>query len=211
MKEDWYKIIWSEECSVERGSGKRRDWVFRTPDQRWHKDTIQPYKEGKGFSIMVWAAFWSKERSDLYALDREFEAKKHGYSAKSHIQVLDDNLLGIYQPGLIFMQDNASIHTVKATKLWFALNGIEVMEWPPYSPDLNPIEYLWFHLKEGVYKVNPHIEDLAGGEDRIREALFDALYKAWEALDSDLLSKLVDSVERRIKAPIASEGWYTKY
>ena len=29
--EKWAKVIWSDECSVERGSGKRKEWCFRTP------------------------------------------------------------------------------------------------------------------------------------------------------------------------------------
>ncbi len=85
------------------------------------------------------------------------------------------------------------------------------MEWPPYNPDMNSIEHLWFLLKEHVYKVNPHINDVPGGEDKIKEVLFDALYKAWEALDEYYLNDLVWSMERRVKALIASEGWYTKY
>ncbi len=73
---------------------------------------------------------------------------------------------------------------------------------------MNPMEHLWFLLKEHVYKVNPHINDASGGEDKIKEALFDALYKAWEALDE---YNLHDLVERRVKAMIASEGRYTMY
>jgi len=103
---------------------------------------IQPYKKGHDFSIMVWACFWGLERSNLYALERDFEAKKHGYSAKSYLNILDDNLLSVYQLGLIFMQDNAPIHTAKAVTLWFREHGINVMEWPPYSLDMNPIEHL---------------------------------------------------------------------
>lgn len=207
----WAKIIWSDERSVGRGTGKRREWCFRTPAQKWDKNMVQPYKKGHDFSIMVWACFWELERSNLYALERDCEAKKNGYSARSYIHVLDDNLLGIYQPGLVFMQDNAPIHTAEAVALWFRENGINVMEWPPYSPDMNPIEHLWFLLKEHVYKVNPPINDVNGGEDKIKEALFDALYKAWEALDEYYLHDLVWSMERRVKALIASEGWYTKY
>ena len=53
---------------------------------------------------------------------------------------MTDNLLGIWQPGLIFMQDNAPIHKAKKVIEWFNENGIEVIHWPPYLPDLNPIE-----------------------------------------------------------------------
>jgi transposase len=109
------------------------------------------------------------------------------------------------------MQDNAPIHIAKAMALWFREHGINVMEWSLYSLDMNPIEHLWFLLKEHVYKVNPHINDVVGDENRIKEALFDALYKAWEALDKDYLHDLVWSMKRRVKALIAFERWYTKY
>ena len=134
-----------------------------------------------------------------------------GYSAKSYLKVLDDNLLSCYEPGLIFMQDNAPIHTAHKVRQWFDENGIIVMEWPPYSPDLNPIEHLWFLLKEKVYKINPDIENVRGGDDAVRKALFEALFKAWESLEDDYLHDLVWSMEKRVKAIIRSEGWYTKY
>ena len=40
------------------------------------------------------------------------------------------------------MQDNASIHTSRLARDWLQEHGIEVTDWPPYSPDLNPIEHL---------------------------------------------------------------------
>jgi len=57
---------------------------------------IQLYKKGHDFSIMVWACFWDLERSNLYALERDFETKKHGYFAKSYLNIFDDNLLSVY-------------------------------------------------------------------------------------------------------------------
>ena len=73
--EQWSKVIWSDECSVEKGSGKQRAWVFRYPDEKWKKEMIQPVPKGKGVSVMVWAAFWGDGRSDLYKLARDFASK----------------------------------------------------------------------------------------------------------------------------------------
>ena len=72
--------------------------------------------------------------------------------------VVEDQLPTIYQEGLTFMQDNAKIHTARAIKEWMGEMGIELLEWPQYSPDLNPIVHLWRHLKEKCYELNPGLK-----------------------------------------------------
>ena len=82
-------IMWSNECSVERGRGKNQEWVFRIPDQKWDKEMVQTYNAYKDLRVMVWGCFWDHGQSDLYVIDRDFESKKHGYSANSYLEVLD--------------------------------------------------------------------------------------------------------------------------
>lgn len=40
------------------------------------------------------------------------------------------------------MQDGAGIHRARIMKAWFLEEGIELIDWPPYSPHLNTIENL---------------------------------------------------------------------
>jgi hypothetical protein len=47
---------------------------------------------------------------------RDTEAKKGGYTAQSYIDVLEEQMPRCWQPGLIFMQDNAPIHTAYAVR-----------------------------------------------------------------------------------------------
>ena len=103
---------------------------------------IQATLKGKDTKVMVWTAFWGGGVSDLYLLKRDWEVKKMGYSANSYIDVLDQNLVEFYELSQIFMQNNAPIYTAKKVRLWFKMYGVEVIEWPFYSLDLNPIEYL---------------------------------------------------------------------
>ena len=213
--EQWRNYMWSDECSAERGKGKSGVWVFRTPTQKWDRDKVQVYNKGKDISVMVWACFWGNPRggigrSELYILDRDFESKKHGYSARSYLEVLEDQIHKCWEPGLRFMQDNASIHTAKEVRQWFQDLAIPVVDWPPYSPDLNPIEHVWIHLKKMVLEMHPELEGMGAGKDAIA-ALESALKEAWNALPDSLFESLIESMPRRVAAVIAAEGWHTKY
>ena len=60
-------------------------------------------------------------------MDRDFESTKHGYSANLYLEVLEAELAPIHailDPGYLFMQDNAAIHTARKVKEWFVDYGI---------------------------------------------------------------------------------------
>ena len=74
--EQWSKVIWFNECSIEKKSDKQRVWVFRISDEKWKKEMIQSVLKKKKISVMIWTTFWENDRSDLYKLTRDFASKK---------------------------------------------------------------------------------------------------------------------------------------
>jgi hypothetical protein len=52
----------------------------------------------------------------------------------------------------MFVQDNTPIHKSNAVCAFFTKHQINTIEWPPYSPNLNPIEHLWWVLKKRMHK-----------------------------------------------------------
>ncbi|KAK5658052.1 hypothetical protein OQA88_2608 [Cercophora sp. LCS_1] len=112
------------------------------------------------------------------------------------------------------MQDNASTHTCKLVQDWLVPwcqeNGVELLDWPPYSPDLNPIENVWKLLKAEIMKRYPELSHMPKNQKAL-EALVYAAIVVWEDFEEDLLDGLVDSMDRRLQAVIDADGWYTKY
>lgn len=83
-------------------------------------------------------------------------------------------------------------------KEWLKENGIDMLKWPLYSPNLNPIEHLWFRLKKLVYSVRLDIEQVGGSAEAVREVLYKTLKRAWTIIESRIMDDLVRSMERRV-------------
>ncbi|RIB18966.1 hypothetical protein C2G38_1966020, partial [Gigaspora rosea] len=82
--------------------------------------------------------------------------------------------------------NNAKIHTSKFTECWFYKNNIVQLPWLSYSPDLNPIKYLWDKLEHHVHK---HIS-LSSNESELFNLLQNKCFK----IDGSIIKNLVESI-----------------
>lgn len=211
-KAKWEGVIFSDECSVEKSKDPRGIWVFRTPAEKYDKDCIQGVTKGPGVKLMVWACIWGRNKGPLIPI---FEKRVDRWV---YIGILEDGLVDAHQEvddtigDPVFQQDNARIHTAADTMAWFEEHNIQVMDWPPNSPDLNPIEHCWKRLKEKMHQRYPNIHKTPGGPDAVRRRLAEALSEVWaEDIEGDFLESLWESMPRRVAAVLAAKGWYTKY
>ena len=87
---------------------------------------------------MTWGCISTFGFHDFILLDGTMDAA--GY-----VIVLKDNLLPVIcqyfkEDPCIFQQDEASPHTAHEVAGFFNAHNMQVLEWPPHSPDLNIID-----------------------------------------------------------------------
>ena len=78
---------------------------------------------------------------------------------------------------------------------------MEVLPWPPQSPDLRPIENLWGYLKDKLNQVEVHS----------MVELDAAVHREWAAAPVDYLDKLINLMPQHLQAVVAIGSCHTKY
>ena len=99
------------------------------------------------------------------------------------------------------MQDHAPCHKAKVVMSYLSEQDFEIMDWPPQSPDSNPIENLWKTLAVKVMERNP----------TTTEDLWVKLQEEWSKISIEDCQELIRSCSRRCAAVIEIKGSFTKY
>ncbi len=80
-------------------------------------------------------------------------------------------------------------------------NYIRPLQFPPYSPDLNPIENLWADMDKRM----------ASKPAESKEELEKQVAEMWAATTQEYCSELALSMPKRIAQVIERQGAYTDY
>ena len=192
-------ILWSDEFTVKQVPNRKFETYWTRPDDSHNNEITSVQKQQGGFSVCFWGAisFWTRSR--LVA----FEGTVDRFV---YLRVLQQQLWPIYRDAeddIIFMHDNAPIHTSELIDLFLSEKGIDVLNWPKYSPDLNPIENMWAIVKRKLYE--KYLEFTS------KEMLIDAVFEIWENIEDYIFHQLSEGVPERLQAVIERKGnWINK-
>ena len=158
-------------------------------------------KKAHPIKVNVWGCFTSQGMGYTYIFNENLDAALMK-------RILTDNLvpsaeLHIAKPGVqwyVLHDNDKKFKSNLVQDLLFA-KGVTALDFPPYSPDLNPMENLWATLARAVERYQA---------DSI-EALQDAVEAEWNKIDIAHLRNLVQSMPSRCDAVILANGWHTSY
>jgi transposase len=109
---------------------------------------------------MFWAAFSFGCCTNLVVIEGDENTKRRGVIVEVYIEVLREYLPTSLNNNSIFIQDNTPIYKAYRVRTFLKDLGIEIIVWPPYSLDLNPIENLWKLLKVEIDRAYPELKGI---------------------------------------------------
>lgn len=150
---------------------------------------------------MVWTAFSARSgKAPMVFVSNKIDSK-------AYQEMLVKNLLPYLRKfrsaKLLYQQDNAPVHVSASTLAWFEANKVNLLDWPPCSPDINVIENVWSLIVRRVYANSKQY--------RAVDELKKAIVRAWEEIDLKVLGELVNSVPKRLIQTIERHGKMTDY
>lgn len=199
-REQWADVLWSDETWVTAGR-HRKTWVTRKQNEALDPTCILERVQRKS-GWMFWGCFSGRAGKGPGLFWEKDWGSINGETYCQHTVPIIDGWLRMH-PGHVFMQDNAPGHASKDTLEEFTDRHIIVITWPPFSPDLNPIETVWNKMKDYISHNCPE----HASYDRLRQAV----KEAWDLITDEYLAELLDTMQQRCMDVIKARGMHTRW
>lgn len=194
----WKNVLFSDETKINLISSDGRQYVRRPINSAMNpKYTKKQVKHGGG-NIQIWGCLSGHGVGPI----KKIEGRLDQFQYK---QILEETMIPYAEEVLpvswTFQHDNDPKHTAQSVKSFLAQQSVTVLDWPANSPDLNPIEHLWYEAKKKV----------ATRRTATKNQLYDQFQAVWNNIPLETCNNLIASMPRRCQMVLTNKGNHTGY
>jgi transposase len=199
--EDWKNVMFSDECSISRLGQSGRQWYYSNDEHRLrNQHQFKQKKQGGGGKIMIWGCVTYFGVGDMCWVEGYMNAEYYESVLRNYV-IASREWYKMDPTTFVFQHDNASIHTTDNVNDYLSKAGINVMVWPPNSPDINPTERIWARIKQRLFLYPTPPANL--------QELFDRVENIWTSL-SKFIQKLYEELPAKMEALVRTKGLHSK-
>ena len=195
------KILFTDESRFCVDNSDGRKCVWRRKNERFVNCCVAEHDRWGGPSVMVWGGISFDGVTDLYVIQN---------GALTGVRYRDEILdvyvrpfAGAVGDNFVLMDDNARPHRARVVNDYLEDEGIERLDWPSRSPDLNPIEHAWDALQR---RINARM-----AQPQTAQQLANALLEEWVRIPRKDIQTLVLSFWTHCTEVIDARGGHTRY
>jgi transposase len=197
--EELKRILWTDETMVKAFPNGETIFYRARKDL---PDIVTPVVQQGGAGQMLWGCMSFYAYGPLEAVEGHINGEKYLTLLKNVVKPemdfsREENRV------LIFQQDNAKAHKAASVLQYFAEWGYEVLDWPPQSPDLSPIENIWNVMKMRLKAMRPR--------PRTKATMRNAMMGIWDELEDDLRENLILTFRSRCVECLKNKGGLVRF
>jgi transposase len=194
LSTNWDHVAFTDEKTFrQKKSGRIKYYArsFEEFQEKHHRLPLRPSEE-----IKVWGAISVNGVGPLIRIPTSMKTGdyvrkilKPLLSTKKSIAKLM-RLKRVRFDDFLWQQDNAPFHNGLVARIFFKKCNINVMRWPPYSPDLSPIENVWNIVQ---YRLRKRLIEKGSCKNLYKE-----IESIWYSITPAECSKLINSMPDRL-------------
>ena len=147
--------------------------------------------------VHAWGVFSSKGVIELQFFSGNMGSEQY----IKMLSIANSEILKLHPNGFILLWDSDAKHRSDISLNYYIKNNIQLLEWPAYSPDLNPFENIWVNIKNSLgSKVYNKV--------KLIKSDIEDYWKIWA---SNYSTKAIEIMWKRIDAYILLKGIRTGY
>jgi transposase len=196
-KEDWRRVLWSDHTLFTLGH-HGREYQQRPPGTASDPKYFEQTERLEG-AVWLWGCLCADGLGHAELYDGTLDAAR--YQSILALNLVKSAHTFWPKGQWWYQQDNASPHTAGTSRAWFHNHGVDLIDFPPWSSDLNPAENLWNDLKQRVYAHHP----------KTMEELERWVVAEWQATDLNFISHICLNLPYRLQLVLAYKGHKIPY